>query len=75
VQGIARDLLAEAMLRMDIAKLDIVTHTHDECVAEVPKKDIARIKPKFTKLMTTVPEWGKGIPIVATPWVSERYVK
>lgn len=36
-QATARDLLAEAMRRMEIAGLGIVGHVHDEVILEVPK--------------------------------------
>lgn len=36
-QATARDLLAEAMRRMELAGLGIVGHVHDEVILEVPK--------------------------------------
>jgi len=36
IQAIARDILAEAMLRVDATGFDIVAHVHDEMIVEVP---------------------------------------
>jgi DNA polymerase len=71
VQAIARDLLAEAMLRIDAAGYSIVTHVHDEIVIEQAES----IKPRFTKLMMQLPEWAEGLPIMVNTWVNTRYIK
>ena len=72
VQGIARDLLAEAMLSIDAAGYKIVAHIHDECVIEVPLNSDLE---KFNKLMMMVPAWAEGLPICVKAWESQRYVK
>ncbi len=43
-QATARDLLAEAMWRMERAGLDIVGHVHDEVILEVPKGTITVVR-------------------------------
>jgi len=72
VSGIARDLLAAAMQRID-PKFPIVLHVHDELVAEVPigANDVN----KFTHLMTRKPAWALDLPIVASAWTGPRYCK
>ena len=78
-QGVARDLLAEAMVRIDKAGLPIVVHCHDEIVIEVPEKHADKVAKQFAKLMTTLPEWAQGtghdLPVVAKPFIARRYVK
>ena len=73
ISAIARDLLAEAMLRLEQAGFRIVFHCHDELVAEVPEgaADLA----EFTRLMTTLPEWAEGLPLAAKAWSGRRYTK
>jgi DNA polymerase bacteriophage-type len=73
VSGIARDLLAEAMLRIEAAGYPIVLHVHDEVVAEVPE-GFGRLD-EFTHLITRKPAWALDLPIAAKAWTGARYCK
>ena len=66
VSGIARDLLAAAMLRIEAAGYPIVLHVHDEIACEVP---IGFGSPEeFLHLMTRKPAWALDLPIAASAW-------
>jgi DNA polymerase len=73
VQAIARDVFAEAMLRLEAAGYPIVLHVHDEIVAEVP--DGFGTKAEFERLITTPPQWADGMPIAAKVRVGPRFCK
>lgn len=69
-QAVARDLLAEALVRLDDAGYPIVLHVHDEVVLE-GAHDLATIE----SIMTEVPKWAKGLPIAAGGYTCLRYRK
>jgi DNA polymerase len=73
VQAISRDLLATAILGIDAADYPIVLTVHDEIVCEVPKGFGSEAQ--FLEIMTALPDWAAGLPIVAKPWSGKRYVK
>ena len=73
VSGIARDLLAAAMLRVEAAGYPIVLHVHDELVCEVPI-GFGSVD-EFTRLMTRKPAWALDLPIAASAWTGPRYCK
>jgi DNA polymerase len=61
VQGVARDLLAQAMVRLSNRGYEICLHIHDEIVAEVAE-DFGSAE-EFARLMTTPPAWAEGWPL------------
>lgn len=72
-QAVARDLLAESLLRFDAKGISIVMHCHDEIVAEVEHGSVST--KQFEEWMCEVPRWAVGLPLQAEAWVGPRYRK
>jgi len=73
VQTIARDCLAEAMLRLDEAGYRIVFHVHDEVVLEVPN-DFGSID-EVKEIMGRSIDWAPGLPLRADGFETKFYKK
>jgi DNA polymerase len=74
VQGIARDIMAEAVLRLEDAGYPVVLTVHDEAVVELEKGREGELK-NIIKIMCELPSWAKGCPIDAEGFVCDRYRK
>lgn len=73
-QAVARDLMAEAMLRVDKSGIyEIVLTVHDELLTEV-FKGCGSVE-ELTRIMTILPKWAVGFPLAAEGWRGERYRK
>lgn len=68
-QAIARDVMAEALVRLDEAGYPVVGHVHDEVIVESEELE------EITRLMTQTPSWGRGLPIDGEGYVADRYKK
>ena len=73
VQGTARDLLAEAMLRVEKKGYPIVMHCHDEIIAEVPEGSGS--VDEMCEVMAVQPEWAEGLPLRADGYSCSFYQK
>ncbi len=73
VQGTARDLLAEAMLRVEKKGYPIVMHCHDEIIAEVPE-GIGSVE-EMCEIMAVQPKWAEGLPLRADGYQCSFYQK
>jgi len=73
VQAISRDILAEAMLRLDQAGYNIVAHVHDEVICEVPEGfgSVAEV----CRLMSEPIPWAQGLPLRADGYECAFYRK
>ena len=73
VQGTARDLLAEAMLRVEGKGYPIVMHCHDEIIAEVPEGTGS--VDEMCEIMAVQPKWAEGLPLRADGYECKFYQK
>ena len=73
VQGTARDLLAEAMLRVEKKGYPIVMHCHDEIIAEVPEGTGS--VDEMCEVMAVQPAWAEGLPLRADGFSCSFYQK
>ena len=72
-QATARDLLAEAMWRLEQSRLDIVGHVHDEVILEVPENSVT--VDEVVSIMSQNPPWSEGLPLDAAGYTGHYYFK
>ncbi len=68
-QAVARDVLAEALVRLDHKGYEVVGHVHDEIIVEDTEVGSVR------DIMTEAPSWAAGLPIDGEGFVCRRYRK
>lgn len=73
-QAVARDLLAEAMVRVENAGYPVVMHVHDELVVEV-EQGLFEPQKRVEEIMAEVPAWAAGLPVATEGWTARRYRK
>jgi len=73
IQAIARDCLAESMMRVNAAGYQTVMHVHDECVIDVPEAqaDLDRV----CEIMGEPISWAPGLLLKAAGFVTSYYKK
>lgn len=78
-QRVARDLLAEALLRMEDSGFPVAFSAHDEGVFVVKspqsEKERGDVMAEATHIFSQVPDWAKGLPLGAEGDWAERYTK
>ena len=75
VQAACRDLLMEALERVEDAGYAVVGRVHDELICLCPENDPAYSIEDLDRLMCIVPDWAEGFPIDSDGYESERYRK
>lgn len=69
-QAVARDILAEALVRLERLGYRVVAHVHDEILVE-GEHDVDEIK----AVMVEPPSWAAGLPIDGEGFTTQRYRK
>lgn len=72
IQAMSRDILAEAMARLEAAGYDIVMHVHDEAVIEAPRDAVLE---DACQIMSKAPDWTPGLILNAAGYECEFYQK
>ena len=72
VQATARDILVEAMRRLEAAGYQIVMHVHDEAVIEAPADSSLE---DICAIMGQTPAWADGLLLRADGYVCDFYQK
>ena len=72
VQAIARDCLADALLRIDRAGFAIVGHVHDEVIVEI---DDENATDDIKRIFDTAPSWASDMPLRSEGFISKFYRK
>jgi DNA polymerase len=77
-QAIARDVLGEAMLRIDEQHgsfIELVGHSHDEAIAQVDLEKAELALSLVEQAMTTPMSWAPDLPLAAKGTISNIYRK
>ena len=73
VQATARDIMATAMMALEVKGYNVILSVHDEIISEVP--DGFGSLDEMIDIMTQVPAWAQGCPINAEGKEGKRYRK
>src|SRR5262249_50324006 len=73
VQGVARDLLAAAIDRLESRGIQLVLHCHDEVTVESPLGALSDAE--FLSIVLELPAWATGLPLGAKVHSGAHYLE
>ena len=74
-QAIARDILVEAILRLEKRGIQIALHIHDEIIALCREEDGERVKAILIEELTRPIPWALGLPLGAEGGIARNLAK
>jgi DNA polymerase len=75
VQGTAREVFADILLRLRDAGIEIVFHVHDEVICHAPADRAEEVRREIEGIMRTPPAWMKRLPLAVESAIAPRYQK
>lgn len=74
-QAVARDILADALVRLEHHGFECVLHVHDEAIVEVGDEAGASESRELVEwVLETPPEWASDLPLRAEASIGRRFV-
>lgn len=74
-QRMARDVMAEAILRLEKDGFPVIFHAHDEVILALPINGAEEALEEASRLMSIAPDWCEGLPIGVDGDISPHYTK
>ncbi len=74
-QAVARDVLAEATVKIETRIPGIVMSVHDELIHECLSVNGINTADTMAQIMNTPPVWAGGLPVSSDGWTGPRYRK
>ena len=75
VQAVARDCLAETIMKVEMAGYPVVFHVHDELICEVPESETDEALKTVLQIMKTPLSWAESLPLKGDGYSCEYYRK
>lgn len=75
VQSACRDIMTRSWIECARAGICICFQLYDELVAMAPLPKVKSTEKMMEDIMTTTPDWAKGLPLATDTKILERYAK
>jgi DNA polymerase len=62
-QAVARDLLADCLVKLDDADLKVLLHVHDSVIIECPKGEAKKTMEIIKAIACKAPDWMPELPL------------
>ena len=75
VQAVARDCLAETIIKAEAMGYPVIFHVHDELICEVPEAKADQALKDILEIMAAPIQWAEGLPLKGAGYQCEYYRK